>query len=79
MFQYIIDNLFIQFGTECYGRQRLGFTAGEDSRAMRSRQVADFTPDGADFVSLTSVEALAFVQNAATHSFFFYIVIIAVD
>ena len=79
MFQYVVDNLLIQFCTEGNGRQGLSFTASEDSRAMRSGQVVDFTPDRTDLVSLTSVKAFTFVQNAAAHSLFFYIVVVAVD
>ena len=33
MFQYVVDNLLIQFCTEGNGRQGLSFTASEDSRA----------------------------------------------
>jgi len=79
MFQYVVDNLLIQFCTEGNGRQGLSFTASEDSRAMRARQAVDFTPDRTDLVSLTSVKAFTFVQDAAAHSLFFYIVVVTVD
>ena len=79
MFQYVVNDFFVQLGTQSYGRQGLSLTTGEDSRAVRSGQVADFAPDGADLVSLTSVKALAFVQDAAAHSLFFHIVVVTVD
>jgi len=79
MFQYIVDDLLIQFGTQGNSSQRLSFTTSEDCRTVRSGQVADFAPDRADFVSLTSVKALAFVQDATAHSLFLYIMVVTVD
>ena len=45
---------------------------------MRHWQRTNFAPDRTDFVSLTSVKTLAFVQDATAHSFFFYVVVVTV-
>ena len=46
---------------------------------MRTWQWINFAPDRTDFSSLTTVKTLAFVQDATTHSFLFYIVVVLVD
>ena len=46
---------------------------------MRAGQVAGLTPDRTDFGGLTSIKALAFVQNGTAHRLFFHIMIVTVD
>ena len=79
MFQYIVDNLFVELGTQSDRSQRLSFTTSKDSRSVRTRQRANFAPDRANFRSLTTIQTLAFIQNRTTHSFFLYIMIVTVD
>jgi len=74
--KHIIDDLFIRFGTQRDRCQRLGFTTGKDGRAMAAGQVIHFAPDGADFRGLAAIQALSLVEDATTHGFFFYRVII---
>ena len=63
VFQYIVDNLFVELRTQSDRSQRLSFTTSENSRSVRTGQRTNLTPDRADFSSLTTIQALAFVKN----------------
>ncbi len=77
--KHFVNDFFVELGAECNGCEALGLAAGEHCRAVRSGQIVDFAPDGADFVGFAAVEADAFVENAATHGFFFNVVVVALD
>ncbi len=63
VFQYIVDNLFVELRTQSDRSQRLSFTTSENSRSVRTGQRTNLTPDRADFSSLTTIQTLAFVKN----------------
>ena len=44
---------------------------------MRAGYIIHFRPDGAYLGGLSAVETCSFVENAAAHSFFLYVVIVA--
>ena len=46
---------------------------------MRARQRTYFTPDRADFGSLTTIQTLTFVKDRTAHGLFFYIVVVTID
>jgi hypothetical protein len=77
--EYVVDELLIALRTQRDRRQRLRLTAGEDGRAVRSGQVIRFDPDRTDLGGLTTVEALAFVEDGTTHSFLLDIVVVTSD
>ena len=77
--QHIVHHFLIELRAESSSGESLRFTAGEDGRAVRRGERAYFAPDGANLRCLTSVEALAFVENATAHCVAFYIVIVSVD
>ncbi len=75
----IVNYFFIELGAESHSREALGFSAGEHSRAVRSGNVVYLAPDRTYFGGFSAVKAGAFVKDAAAHSLFFNIVVIAFD
>jgi len=77
--EYVVDELLIALRTQRDRRQRLRLTTGEDCRAVRSGQVICFDPDRTDLGGLTTVKALAFVEDSTAHSFLLDIMVVASD
>ena len=75
--EHIVENLLIEFSAKGNGGESLSLTASEHGRSVRPREIVGFAPDWADFVGLTAIETDTFVENAAAHSLFLYIVIVA--
>ena len=73
----VVDNLLVELGAECDGGERLSLATGEYGRSVRSGDVVDFAPDGADVGGLTTVETDSFVEDATAHGFFFDVVVVA--
>src|SRR5258708_14655611 len=71
-----VDQLLIQFGTQCNRAQRLCFPAGEHCRSMSRRQIINFSPDGTDFAWFSSIQATAFIQDKVPASLLVHIVLI---
>ena len=46
---------------------------------MRTGQVVNLAPDGTDIGSSTTIETLALIEDAATHSVLLNVVVVAVD
>ena len=64
-----IEFLRVVAGAERGERDGLGFAAGEQRRAVRARQNADFAGNRADVIKGAAIEALAAVQNQAADGF----------
>ncbi len=58
-----IDHLLAVTRTERAGRDRLGLSAGEQSRAVRARQEVDFRNDRTDRLGVAAVDAAAFLED----------------
>ena len=58
-----VDALLVLAGAERGDDQRLGFTAGEQRRAVGARQHADFGDDRAHGLEVAAVDALAGVED----------------
>ena len=79
MSQNVVNDFFIQFGTQSDWSQWLSLTTGKDGWSVRSGQVADFTPDRANFSSLTSIQTFSFIKDTTTHGLFFYVMVITIN
>ena len=77
--EHIVYHLFIEFRTEGSGRKALSFTTSEDCTAVRAGERIHFAPDRTNVGSFTTIETHTFIEDATTHSVFFYIVIVAID
>ena len=77
--EHVVHHLLIELRAERTGREALRFAAREDRRTVRAGQGVNLAPDGTDVRGLAAVEADAFVENAAAHSVFLYIVVVFVD
>jgi hypothetical protein len=75
--EHIVEDFLIEFCAEGYGRERLSFTTGENSRSVRTGDVVNLAPDGTNFGGFTTIEADAFVKDAAAHSLALYVVVVA--
>ncbi len=62
-----VDELLVLAGAERGDDQRLGFTAGEERRAVCARQHADFRDDLPHGGEVAAVDALAGVENVPAH------------
>ena len=62
-----IDVLLVLAGAERGNHQRLGLAAGEQRRAVRARQNADFRHDLTHGREVAAVDALASVENVPAH------------
>ena len=62
-----VDDLLVLAGAERRDHQRLGFAAGEQRRAMRARQHADFGRDRPHGLGVAAVDARLAVQHGAAH------------
>ena len=58
--------LHVVGGAERGGDQRLRFAAGEDRRAVRARQNADFDPDSANLVEGAAIGTALFLDHLLT-------------
>ena len=76
--EHIVDELLVQLGAQRTGGQRLCLATGEDGTAVRAGQRTCLAPDGTDVRRLATVEADAFVQDAAAHGVLLHIVVVAV-
>ena len=74
-----IDELLVFSGAERGNHQRLGFAAGEQRRAVRARQDADFRDDRAHRFGVAAVDALAGIEHRVAHHLGFHIVEQAVE
>src|SRR5262249_32894616 len=70
LFTQTVDALFVADSSKRGCDQSLGFTAGEDSGAVRSRQNADLTSDIAQLPRIPAVDALAFEDQIAHNPLF---------
>ncbi len=75
--EHVVKNLLVEFGTEGNGGEALCLTTGEDCRSVRSGNIVDLAPDGADFGGLAAIETHTFIEDAAAHGFFFNVVVVA--
>ena len=78
-YEHIVDELLVELCAERTGSERLCLAAGEDGASVRSGQRTYLAPDGTNIGGLTTVEADAFVQNAAAHGVLLYVVVVAVN
>ena len=64
------DALFVVFGAERDGDQRLRFAAGEQRRTVGARQNARFAPDVADFVERAAIGTAARIEHFVAEDVF---------
>ena len=64
-----VEFLRVFAGAEGGEREGLGFTAGEQRRAVRARQNAHFADDRPDRLKVAAVQALALVHDQAADGF----------
>ncbi len=69
-----VDHLGVFFRSEGKGYQCLGFTTGEQCRAMCPGDQSEFDADGAHFVKLSSIETFGVIDDHTAHDLFFYAV-----
>ena len=69
-----VDGLFVQFGTQSHGAERLGLATSEDSRTVRTGQHIHFAPDRTDVFQTTAVQTDTFLENHIAHGFTVHIV-----
>ena len=62
-----VDELLVLAGAERGDHQRLGLAAGEQRRAVRARQHADFRDDRAHGLEVAAVDALAGIEDVPAH------------
>ncbi len=77
--EHIIYHLLIKFRTEGNSRERLCLTTGEDTASMRHGQRRYLAPDGADLIGLTTIQTLAFIEDATAHGVALHVVIILIN
>ena len=75
--KHVVNDFLIELSAKCHCCKSLSLTAGEHCRSVRSGQIVGFTPDGANLVGLTAIEANTLIENTAAHSLLLYIVIVA--
>ena len=74
-----IQTLFLTHGAQGGNRKDLGLSAGEQSGAMRTRQIAHFTAYLSDFIQLASVNPFAFLQHHLAHDLFQHSIQLSAD
>ena len=73
----VVKDLLVEFCSKSHCSKALSLATGEYGRSVRSGDVVDFAPDGADVGGLTTVETDSFVEDATAHGFFFDVVVVA--
>ena len=76
--EHVVDHFLVEFRAECGGGESLCFATGEDGRSVGHGKGRNLAPDGADVGCAASVEALAFVEDAAAHGVALHVVVVAV-
>ena len=79
LYQHLIQLFHVHFGSEGDSRQGLGLAPGENSRAVRSGQIAHLAPDRADLSSAAAVQTNTLVYNHTAHGLFLHRTVISVD
>ena len=75
--EHIVYHFLIELCAQGTRREALRFATGKDGAAVRHGKRIYLAPDGTDFVGLTTIETLAFVENATAHSVAQHVVVVA--
>ncbi|MPM06584.1 hypothetical protein SDC9_52885 [bioreactor metagenome] len=74
-----VDDLIVEFRSQCDSCKTLGFTTGEYGTSVGSWQITHFAPDRTDFIHFASIKSHTFVEIHVANRFFHHIVIVTAN